>query len=575
MVGETSTIFRTRLTVEQRKHLDEFRSRHKTGVLTLLFIDMVDSTRLKQLLGDATGTSLVEDFQASIRNLLSGFPEAQEINTAGDSFFLAFIRPSDSVNFALQFQASLRKSPEDSERLIRVRIGIHMGEVFFSSKPDLERPKDILGFQVDTAARIMGLANADQILLSKSVFDNARVVLRSEEIPVQNELSWLNHGPYRLSGIEDPLEICEVGEVEHAPLSVPPDSAKARRVIAHDQSLDLRWRPALDLEIPTSKGWILNEKIGEGGFGEVWRAHRKGMLDTRVFKFCFQEDRVRSLKREATLFQKLRDNIGEHPNVVRIYETYFDEPPFFVSMEDVSGQNLIDWCEQYGGPGAVPEPTKLEIVAQVAYALRIAHESGIIHRDVKPSNIIVVGEPTPDRVHVKLSDFGIGSFSDDLRDKQSGFTETFSTTEISQRSGTRIYMAPEVLSGHKSTIQSDIYSLGVILYQFLIGDFGRPITIDWGTDIDDRILRYEISRYLAGDPDKRPRSTKVIGENLRYMENKPKKKSPKVSTPVAKQGESQSASIRPISFILHIAGIGLLVLIPFLLLIAFFRMLIA
>ena len=81
--------------------------------------------------------------------------------------------------------------------------------------------------------------------------------------------------------------------------------------------------------MPNTK-WALEEKLGEGGFGEVWLGRHETLKQQRVFKFCFRADRVRSLKREMTLFRLLKERIGDHPNIVRLLEVYLDEPPFYI-----------------------------------------------------------------------------------------------------------------------------------------------------------------------------------------------------------------------------------------------------
>ena len=85
-----------------------------------------------------------------------------------------------------------------------------------------------------------------------------------------------------------------------------------------------------------------------------------------MFKFCFRADRVRSLKREVTLFRLLKERIGEHPNIVGVRDVFFEEPPYYVMMDYSAGRDLPSWCEQQGGVDRVPLKTRLEIVAQVA-----------------------------------------------------------------------------------------------------------------------------------------------------------------------------------------------------------------
>src|SRR5205823_8637310 len=109
-------------------------------------------------------------------------------------------------------------------------------------------------------------------------------------------------------------------------------------------------------------------------------------------------------------------------------------------MQHVAGANLAAWAEARGGVDKVPLATRLEIIAQVADALQAAHDSGVIHRDVKPSNILVSGSD----VHIHLTDFGIGQVISEeaLRGiTMLGFTQTLA--DASSHSGTQLYMAPE------------------------------------------------------------------------------------------------------------------------------------
>ncbi|MFB3895013.1 MAG: FHA domain-containing protein [bacterium] len=222
------------LTDWDRERVEAFRARHKTGVLTLVFTDVVDSTGLKRDLGEITGNALVTMHQDVVRKQLGQFPEAEEITTAGDSFFLIFIRPSDAVRFALSLHAELRKLAEKIPRKILVRIGIHMGEVFIKRDCKTADIQDILGMQVDVAHRIMSLAGGNQTLVTSSVLDNARAVLRGEKLTGLQSVLWRNHGPYLIKGLEDPWDVCEVGEQGFAPLAPPSDSEKAQRYATLD-----------------------------------------------------------------------------------------------------------------------------------------------------------------------------------------------------------------------------------------------------------------------------------------------------------------------------------------------------
>jgi WD40 repeat protein/serine/threonine protein kinase/class 3 adenylate cyclase len=520
----------------------------------LLFSDVVGSTALKQALGDRAGVALVQEHHALVRNILEQFPGAEEISTAGDSFLLVFIKPSDAVRFALLLQARLGEFNRGRPVPVEDRIGLHLGEVVVEETGAGKR--DVHGMQVDTGARVMGLAQARQILMTRPVFDNARQSLKGEEIEGISALDWLNHGRFELKGVGEPVEICEVRAAGVANLSPPTTSEKARRVEVAEGEAVLGWRPAVGTVVPNTK-WVLEQKLGEGGFGEVWLGRHQVMKERRVFKFCFRADRVRSLKREMTLFRLIKERIGDHPNIVSLREVYFDEPPFYVEMDYVAGQDLRAWCETQGRADKVSLESKLEIVAQVADALQAAHDAGVIHRDVKPGNILVggpkseVGGPKPEAggerpevrgqrsevggqssklgdsqlsaltsaLVVKLTDFGIGQVVSQeylAGVTRAGFTQTLLSGSSSQ-TGTQLYLAPELLAGEPATTRSDIYSLGVVLYQLVVGAFNRPLTSDWTEEVGDPLLRDDLRHCVAGKPAERFVGAGQLAKNLRSL----------------------------------------------------------
>jgi serine/threonine protein kinase/class 3 adenylate cyclase len=510
----------------QRPKVEQFRRRHRTGLLTLLFTDIVGSTKLKQDLGDQRAIELIQAHHDKVRQVLALFPEGEEIDTAGDSFFILFTKPSDATRFALLVQSQVRQLAKETGIPVLDRIGIHVGEVFIDESGEA-KAKDLYGIQVDTSARIMALAQADQILMSRFAFDNARQVLRGQDLEGLGPLSWLNHGPYLAKGVDEPLEICEVGELGQAVLAPPPDSEKAKRHISADGEPVLGWRPAVGQKVPGTS-WVLEKKLGEGGFGEVWLGLQTTLKERRVFKFCFRADRVRSLKREVTLFRLMKERVGDHPNIVSLREVYLEVPPYYVEMDYVAGQDLRHWCEEQGGPAKVRLDIKLEIVAQIADALQAAHDAGVIHRDVKPGNILVREQSAPDpsspvsrhpSLLAKLADFGIGQVvSQELLAglTRLGFTQTMISPGSSQ-SGTQLYMAPELLGGKPASPRSDIYSLGVALFQLLCGDFTRPLTTDWMREIDDPLLRDDLMHCFVGNPQERFAGAAQLAGNLRAL----------------------------------------------------------
>ncbi len=513
---------------------------HDSGLVTLLFSDVVASTALKQALGDRAGVALLQEHHEQVRQVLRDFAGSEVIKTAGDSFLILFAMPSEAVRCALLLQARLRQFNQGLAVPVQDRLGLHIGEVVIEEISPGRR--DVHGIQVDTCSRVMGLAQGGQILMTRGVFDSARQMLKGEDIEGVGALNWVSHGRYLVKGVEEPVEICEVAEAGRSALRLPDTTEKAQRHSTPEEEPVLGWRPAVGTVVPNTK-WVLEQKLGEGGFGEVWLGRHQVMKERRVFKFCFRADRVRSLKREMTLFRLIKERIGDHPNIVCLREVYFDQPPYYVEMDYIEGRDLAHWCEAQGGVNAVPLETRLEIVAQVADALQAAHEAGVIHRDVKPGNILVaadrsrrlessalapagggVGESAALsraqlRVQVKLTDFGIGQVVSEeylAGVTRAGFTQTLLSSS-SSHAGTQLYLAPELLAGEPATTRSDIYSLGVVLYQLMAGAFNRPLTSDWTEEIGDPLLRDDLRHCLAGKPADRFVGAGQLAQRLRSL----------------------------------------------------------
>jgi len=328
-----------------------------------------------------------------------------------------------------------------------------------------------------------------------------------------------------------------IGTLSAAPLSPRRLSARERR----------RWRPAAGLEVPGTP-WVLEEKLGAGGFGEVWLGIHRRLKEPRVFKFCLREDRLGALKREMTLFRIWRTRFGDHPHLVRLLGVSLDRPPFYLEEEYVAGRDLQTWCAAQGGIERIPFDLRLELIAQAAEGLAAAHGAGILHRDIKPGNILIgcqrsgadqreastqgplpesgvatpggqvrwtgFGQPT-----AKLTDFGVGRVisSEALAGITAAGLTTRQSTGIAVAPGTHAYLAPEVLMGQPATVQSDLYSLGVVLYQLVTAGFAQPVTTDWARNVPDTVLREDLQACFAVRPEERFASARELAESLRSI----------------------------------------------------------
>ncbi|MBE7501577.1 MAG: tetratricopeptide repeat protein [Verrucomicrobiales bacterium] len=177
--------------------------------VTLVFTDIVGSTRLKQALGERAGIERIQAHHRQVRELLAHFPDAVEAGTSGDSFLLLFAHPATAVRFALRLQQRLRAQAVGQAQPVFDRIGIHTGDIVVERKgADLE----LFGSDVDAAARLMALGGPDQILASQEACAAAQPELDRDAPAGLAPVRWQRYGRYRLRGIARPVTLTEVGE---------------------------------------------------------------------------------------------------------------------------------------------------------------------------------------------------------------------------------------------------------------------------------------------------------------------------------------------------------------------------
>ena len=488
----------------------------------IMFTDLVGSVDLKQRLRALAYAALIERHDALFMEILRGTPGAELRQDTGDGFYALFPTPAAAVEAALRFQRALQEEPW-AEEPARLRIGLHAGQI--AELSGTEADTKLVGLPIDLAARVMSLARPGQILLTRHVFDDARQYLRQlpGDAADRPALQWLAHGRYLFKGYDDPLEICEVGEPGIAPLQPPADSDKALRNSSVEEAELLGWRPAAGLPVPSHPDWRLLEKLGEGGVGEVWLAANKQLHEQHVFKFCFDADKLRTLKRELTLFRVIRKHLGERRDIAQLHDVHLDRPPFFLESDYSEHGDLVHWAEAQGGIDRVPLATRLALIAQTARAVAAAHSVGVLHKDLKPVNLLI-GLDEQGAPYVKLSDFGIGELTRGSRRDAGvtvvGFTEVLTEQDTLHYGATPIYAPPESLTAQPFTVQGDVYSLGVMLYQMVVGDLNKPLAPGWRRDIEDELLRADIARCVDGDPQRRFASAQELAERIETLDER-------------------------------------------------------
>lgn len=267
--------------------------------------------------------------------------------------------------------------------------------------------------------------------------------------------------------------------------------------------------------VPGRSHFRLREQLAPAHGSEVWLARHDKTGEARVYKFATAGDRLAALKREATLYRVLHEGLGDRDDFVRVIDWNFEDAPFFLECA-WAGVSLAHWAEDPAGLPALEGAARLATFLQIADAVAAAHRVGVLHKDLKPSNVLVMPEGAGWRLRV--GDFGSGRLMEPERLDQLGITAlglTVTQVLADDASGTPLYLAPELLGGQAPTVQSDVYALGLILYQIWVGDLRRPLAPGWESAVDDELLREDIAAATAGDPAQRLASVAELADRLR------------------------------------------------------------
>ncbi len=253
-----------------------------------------------------------------------------------------------------------------------------------------------------------------------------------------------------------------------------------------------------------SDRYELEDRLGSGGMSTVYRATDRVLERTVAVKVLAEhlsddEKFVARFRREALAVAKL-----VHPNIVQVYDTGVDQGRHFIVMEYVEGKSGAQLLQR---DGALRPGTAVEIAAQACAGLEYAHRQGIIHRDVKPGNLMVIGGPAggPPEMTVKLADFGIARAAEQTR-----------LTQVGSVVGTAAYLSPEQSRGEEATPISDVYSLGVVVYQLLTGRLPYE-----GNSLAELAIRRENERPLPPTSYKPDIPEALSQAVLRGLENEP------------------------------------------------------
>ena len=284
-----------------------------------------------------------------------------------------------------------------------------------------------------------------------------------------------------------------------------PDESTAFRPPEETPTVTVGHREARALQL--TPGTVLGERyrivslIGQGGMGEVYRADDLKLGQSVALKFLARHGNAERLYEEVRIGRQV-----SHPNVCRLYDIAEIEGHLFITMEFVDGEDLASLLRRVG---RLPSEKALAVSRDICAGVGAAHEKGVIHRDLKPANVMIDG-----RGRARVTDFGLAVAGESRSDG----------------AGTPAYMAPEQLAGQSASVKSDIYAVGLVLYEVFTGrrtfeatsthdlvlrqqkaDFTRPSLVT--RDVPAAVERV-ITRCLDPNPDARPDSVEDILREL-------------------------------------------------------------
>jgi serine/threonine protein kinase len=282
--------------------------------------------------------------------------------------------------------------------------------------------------------------------------------------------------------------------------SIPEDPERAAR-----QS---RSRPfAVGDPVPGLSSWLLERRLGGGGFGEVWLVKHELKSERRAVKFCTHpEIRNRLVVHEKKVVARVMKEGGNHPNIVPLLEHNLDGDTPWLMYEFVEGGTLADAIDSWR-PLPVEERARRAVrtLHTLAAALATFHrlDPPIVHRDLKPLNVLMAGEVP------RITDFGIGSAAVEAALSHSRTRDSVALPSFLHGSGSQNYASPEQRVGSPPNPRDDVFSLGVIAYQMLVADTKYAPGTDAADELSKRRVPDELTNLVttsvALNPERRPK----------------------------------------------------------------------
>jgi serine/threonine protein kinase len=301
--------------------------------------------------------------------------------------------------------------------------------------------------------------------------------------------------------------------------------------------------------------WELEELLGVGGFGEVWKARNPHLAQPVALKFCLDPAAAKVLRNEAALLGRVmvmsRDR---NPGVVRLLHTYLSAETPCLEYEYVPGGDLTGLLGRWhrGRPATLVEQAA-RMMSDLADIVAFAHrlDPPIVHRDLKPANVLL--QPTPGAiVSLRVADFGIGGLAakQSLRLSREGGTSGQFLTRALRGACTPLYASPQQIRGEDPHPTDDVHALGVIWYQALSGDLTAGVSADWRDELAERGVPGEhlsvLAACLSSREEKRPPNAGTLAERLKALVKPKSSPTIPVAKPLPPAEPLEAIPVRPV-----------------------------
>jgi class 3 adenylate cyclase/tRNA A-37 threonylcarbamoyl transferase component Bud32 len=414
---------------------------------------------------------------------------------------------------ALEFRNWVAKRhPSKSLPEFSIGVGIHTGEVLLCHVGAPGRGElTVVGDTVNIASRLEGQTKqlGWAVVASDAIYTATRPAI---SVGAQREV--------QLRGRSAPVMAYEVigmaaGEADDVSVHIPEEMRQALSENARIAAEAAKAALGITLSIMTGdlaeklvsvQGYRIVSRIGRGGSSVVYLAERESDQQQVVLKVLdakagLDEILLQRFVQEFDIISSI-----DHPNVVKIYDRGFSDRHAYIAMEYFPDGSLVEVIQR-----GLSGRQSLSLLAQAASALREIHSRGVIHRDIKPGNLMARGDGS-----IVLADFGIAKRVDDAK----------SRTRHGELYGTPYYVSPEQIEGNPATAQSDIYSLGIIFHEMLTGQ--RPFESESVSGLiamhvsaprpklPEALAEYQplLDRMIAVDPRTRYRTAEELIEGI-------------------------------------------------------------